>query len=560
MGNDRPPVSVTFLWHMHQPLYKNPEDGHYLLPWVRLHATKDYFDMAALIETVPQMRAVINFVPSLFVQLEDYAQGTAKDPFLEYSSKPASKLSDKEKLFLLNNFFTVNKKRKIDPSARYSELWKKKAQAGSEPERLLKSLSLREYLDLQVLFNLAWCGPTLRKDPQVASLIVKDRNFTQEEKELLLAKQQELISRIIPAYRRLQEQGRIEVSVSPFYHPLLPLLCDSDSAEEAQPGITLPHSRFTHPEDAEEQIRLALQYYRQLFGTEARGMWPPEGGVSNKALELAIRQGLKWIATDESILKKSASFGEKNIKEIEGCFPSEKICSPYLYKTRQGELSIFFRSQALSNLISFVYSSWDEEKAADDFFRQLLALNSCLKEGPGPYIISIIMDGENAWEYFPQGGEVFLLSLYQKIAACPQFKPVTFSEFLSMIGRGHQNSIAKISPGSWINGNFSTWIGEPVKNKAWDYLDQARKALEEFIARLSLKEKKQKRKAIEKALKTIYVVEGSDWFWWLQSGEQAENERKFSIIMKLYLKEVYKTLELEIPAYLRDIRSIKQEL
>jgi len=557
MSNNSSPVSVTFLWHMHQPLYKNPEDGSYLLPWVRLHATKDYFDMAALIEAVPQMRAVINFVPSLFVQLEDYAKGIAKDPFLEYSSKPVSKLTDKEKLFLLNNFFTVNKKRKIDPSARYSELWKKKAQAGSEPKKLLNNFSLKEYLDLQVLFNLAWCGPILRKDAQVAALVAKDRSFTQKEKELLLAKQQELISRIIPTYRRLQEKGRIEVSVSPFYHPLLPLLCDSYSAEEAQPGITLPRSRFTHPEDAAEQIHLALQYYRQLFGTEARGMWPPEGGVSNKALELAIRQGLKWIATDESTLTKSASFGEKTIKEIESCFPSEKMCSPYIYKSQQGEISIFFRNQALSNLISFVYSSWDEEKAADDFFRQLLALNSCLKEGPGPYIISIIMDGENAWEYFPKGGEVFLLSLYQKIAACPQFKPVTFSEFLSTIGKGHQSSIAKILPGSWINGNFSTWIGEPVKNKAWDYLYQARKTLEEFVARLSPEEKKQKRKAIEKALKTIYVAEGSDWFWWLQSGEQAENERKFSLIMKLHLKEVYKALDLEIPAYLTDIHSIK---
>lgn len=554
------PVSVTFLWHMHQPLYKNPEDESYLLPWVRLHATKDYFDMAAHIEAVPQMRAVINFVPSLFVQLEDYAKGIAKDPFLEYSSKPVSKLADKEKLFLLNNFFTVNKKRRIDPSARYSELWKKKAQAGSKPEKLLNNFSLKEYLDLQVLFNLAWCGPTLRKEPRVASLIAKDRNFTQEEKELLLAKQQELISRIIPAYRRLQEQGRIEVSVSPFYHPLLPLICDSDSAQEAQPEISLPRSRFTFPEDAEEQIHLALQYYRQLFGTEARGMWPPEGGVSNKALELAIKQGLKWIATDESILKKSVSFGGKTIKEIESFFPLEKICSPYLYKIEQGEISIFFRSQALSNLISFVYSSWDEEKAADDFFRQLLALNSCLKEGPGPFIISIIMDGENAWEYFPKGGEVFLLSLYQKIAACPQFKPVTFSEFLSTIGKGHQNSIAKILPGSWINGNFSTWIGETLKNKAWDYLYQARKALEEFMARLSPKEKKQKRKAIERALKTIYVAEGSDWFWWLQSGDQPESERKFSLIMKLYLAEVYKSLGLDIPAYLQDIQSIKQEL
>ena len=560
MGNNNSLTSIAFLWHMHQPLYKNPQDGSYLLPWVRLHAIKDYYDMAALIEAVPQMRAVINFVPSLFIQLEDYAHGSAKDPFLAFSSKPVTELADKEKLFLLKNFFTVNKKRAIDPSARYSELWKKKTEAESDPKKLLSSFTREDYLDLQVLFNLAWCGPTLRKYAQIASLITKDRGFSQKEKELLLAKQQELILRIIPTYRRLQEQGRIEVSVSPFYHPLLPLLCDNYSAEEAQPGTNLPGNRFTFPEDAEEQIHLALQYYRQLFGREARGMWPPEGSVSNKALELAIRQGLKWIATDELILAKSVSSGEDIIKEFERCLPPEKTCSPYEYKTQQGEISIFFRSQALSNLISFVYSSWDEEKAADDFYRRLIVLDSCLRKSPGPHIISIIMDGENAWEYFPKGGEVFLLSLYKKIAASPQFKPTTFSEFLSTSGMKSQNSIANIIPGSWINGNFSTWIGEPMKNKAWDYLFQARKALKEFVASLSLQEKKQKGKAIEKALKTIYVAEGSDWFWWLQSGDQPENERKFSLIMKLYLIEVYQALGLEIPAYLRDIDSIKQEL
>jgi len=559
MGNNGSTVFITFLWHMHQPLYKSPEGGSYLLPWVRLHAIKDYFDMAALIEAVPQMRAVINFVPSLFVQLEDYAQGSARDPFYTCSSKPVSKLTDKEKLFLLKNFFTVNKKRRIDPSPRYGELWEKKAQAGSEPEMQLKSFALSDYLDLQVLFNLAWSGPTLRKDAQVASLLAKDRNFSQKEKELLLAKQQQLISRIIPTYKRLQEEGRIEVSVSPFYHPLLPLLCDNYSAEEAQPGTTLPRSRFTFPEDAETQIHLALQYYRQLFKREARGMWPPEGGVSNKALELAIRQGLKWVATDESILAKSTSAGRDIAKETKSFFSAEKMCSPYKYKTQQGEIAIFFRNQALSNLISFVYSSWEEEKAADDFYRRIIALKSSLIEGPGPYLISIIMDGENAWEYFPKGGEVFLLSLYKKIATSPQFKPVTFSEFLATRSKGSQNLINSIKPGSWINANFSTWIGEPMKNQAWEYLYQARKAFEEFVSRLSPEEKKQKAKVIQKALKTIYVAEGSDWFWWLQSGEQVENERKFSVIMKLYLAEIYKLLGLEIPGYLRDVDSIKEE-
>jgi len=545
-------VFITFLWHMHQPLYKNPIDGTYLLPWVRLHAIKDYLDMALLIESVPQMNAVINVVPSLLVQLEDYIDDAAQDPFLSCSLKPVSELNEEEKLFLLKNFFMVNKRRKIDLSARYSELWKKQDQAGGELERVLNSFTLQDYLDLQVHFNLAWCGPFLKKDSLVASLITKDRNFSQKEKELLLAKQQQRIAQIIPTYKKLQDKGQIEISVSPFYHPLLPLICDNYSAQEAQPGLKLPENRFRFPEDAEEQIRLALDYYRRLFGKNPRGMWPPEGGVSKKVLELAIRQGLKWLVTDELILAKSMIFDEDFIKELARGLPAEKLCSLYKYRIQQGEISIFFRSQALSNLISFVYSSWDEEKAADDFYRRLVALNNSLAEGRGPYLISIVMDGENAWEYYPKGGEVFLLSLYQKIASSPQFKAVTFSEFLSTGGERSQNSITNIIPGSWIEGNFSTWIGEPMKNRAWDYLFQARKTLQDFIAGLDPEEKQRKKEAIEKALRTIYVAEGSDWFWWLKSGEQAESEKKFSVIFKMHLGEVYRILGLEVPAYLKE--------
>jgi len=536
---------------MHQPMYKDLRSEEYILPWVRLHAIKDYFNMAALIESIPRMRAVINIVPSLFVQLEDYSRGSAKDPYLICSSKPVSELSVKEKLFLLRFFFTINKKRKIDPSPRFSELWQKQSQAEGQLEKALSSFTLQDYLDLQVLFNLAWCGSTLKKDAEVAAWIGKDRNFTQEEKSLLLAKQQELIGKIIPLYRRLQDQGQIEISVSPFYHPLLPLICDNYLAQKAQRGLKLPEHRFSYPHDAEEQIRLAVEYYSKLFGTEPRGMWPPEGGVSNKVLELAINHGIKWLATDEKILQKSLASGAGVGGEKMSLLTEEKLYAPYKFKNQMGETSIFFRNQALSYLISFVYSSWDEEEAADDFYHRLVAVRNSLKKKEGRYIISIIMDGENAWEYFPQGGERFLLSLYQKIVDHHQFVPITFSEFLKLKDKESQFYLTHIAPGSWIDGGFSTWIGEPAKNEAWDHLFEARKTLEDWIANLTPEEKQQKSQSIEKALNAIYIAEGSDWFWWLKRGEQPESEKLFSILFKLQLSDMYRALGLEIPFYLR---------
>ena len=514
--------------------------------------------MAALIESIPQMRAVINIVPSLFVQLEDYSKGSARDPYLICSSKPVSELTVDEKLFLLKNFFTINKKRKIDPSTRFSELWQKQSQAEGQPEKALSSFTFQDYLDLQVLFNLAWYGPTLKKDAEVAVLIDKDRNFSQEEKRLLLAKQQELIGKIIPLYRHLQEQGQIEISVSPFYHPLLPLICDNYLAKKAQQGLKLPEHRFSYPHDAEEQIRLAVEYYSKLFSTEPRGMWPPEGAVSNKVLELAINNGIRWVATDETILRKSLASGAGVGGEKMSLLTEEKLYAPYKFKNQVGEVSIFFRNQALSNRISFVYSSWDEEEAASDFYHRLVAVRNSLKKKEGRYIISIIMDGENAWEYFPQGGERFLLSLYQKIVNRREFIPITFSEFLYLQDRGSLPSLTHIAPGSWIDGNFSTWIGEPAKNEAWNHLFKARKTLENWLANFTPEEKQQKSKSIEKALNAIYIAEGSDWFWWLKRGEQPESEKHFSTLFKLQLSEMYRALGLEIPFYLRVTNQIIQ--
>lgn len=529
---------------MHQPIYKDPEDGRFLLPWVRLHAVKDYLDMALLIESVPGMRAVINIVPSLFVQLEDYAKGTARDPFLDLSRKPAEKLTENEKLFLLKNFFTVNKPRKIDPSSRYSELWEKRSSAGIRLNEAVGVFTVQDYLDLQVLFNLAWCGPTLRKDAELSQLFQKERNFTQEEKELLLNKQQAVISQILPTYKRLQETGQVEISLSPFYHPILPLLCDSSAAKEPQPGITLPAHNFCYPNDAEEQVRMSLEYYRSLFGRDAKGMWPSEGAVSEEVLEIASRQGLAWLATDEAILKQFLSANSQLSPASPNSIPPEIRCSAWNYQAKHGESTLFFRSVELSNLISFVYSSWNEEDAAADLFHRLVDEKSRLPKDGKRYLCAIIMDGENAWEYFPEGGEIFLRSLYQKIVKSQDMTPMTFEGFFALGEKINRRPLHCVSPGTWIHGNFSTWIGEPAKNAAWEDLYRTRKSYEEWTAGLSPEEKISKNSMIKEALHAIHTAEGSDWFWWLKKGEQLESEKAFKDIFEKYTTHAKKTIGL----------------
>jgi len=554
MNNPQPALSVCFLWHMHQPVYKNPQDGTYLLPWTRLHAVKDYLDMALLIEAVPGMKAVFNMVPSLLVQLQEYAEGAAEDRFLRCSRMQADKLSDKDRSFLLHHFFMANRQRKIGPSPRYTELLRKRGEDSSQFSGTAGQFTIQDYLDLQVHFNLAWCGPSLRKDGEIIQLIKKDSGYTEEEKEVLLSKQDHVLRQILPVMRRLLQNGQIEVSFSPFYHPILPLLCDTEEARRARPETHLPENRFQFPEDAEEQIRLARKFHENVWGRPAEGMWPSEGAVSDRSLDLAIRQGVKWVATDQAILQKSLA--------LQGTAPpflsAEDLYSAYEYENPEGRLFLFFRNQILSDLIGFTYSSWDERQAAEDFFSRLLEEKSRLADKNNQYLLSIIMDGENAWEYFPEGGQVFLKTLYQMIVESDQIRPLRFCDYLGGQEKISRRALPSLAPGTWIHADFSTWIGERIKNKAWDHLFQARQTLQKWMEGLGSEEKRSKREIIEEALQAIYTAEGSDWFWWMHAGgERPSQERIFDDLMNLHLIRMYKTIGIPPPSQLKTSQGVR---
>jgi alpha-amylase/alpha-mannosidase (GH57 family) len=533
---------------MHQPFYKDPVNGIYKLPWVRLHGTKDYLDMLEILLDFPAIKQAFNFTPSLLDQIMDYTESGAQDRYLELTLKEASGLNADERMFILENFFLANWDNMIRPFPRYYELLKKRGLhlIKSDLKRLIRYFSNADFLDLQVLFNLCWIDPMFRKkDPFLAGLVQKGLGYTEEEKQTLIAKQRSLLQEIIPRYRDMVKGGQIELSVSPFYHPILPLLCDTNSARVAMPDVRLPQKRFSHPEDAEKQIRMGIDYFEKIFGYRPVGMWPSEGSVSEEALRLIAKEGIQWIGTDEDIL--SISTGKRLRDSARNIIGSDILYTPYEFEN----VSIIFRDHSLSDLIGFVYSEWDPKKAAEDLINRLIQAWSSVPKNK-PHLLSIILDGENAWEYYKNDGQEFLSYLYEGLSREDRLKTVTPSEYLKIYGKGEP--LKKLHAGSWIYANFGVWIGHEEDNRAWDYLTAAREDLDLFQAMNPEKD-------LQEAWKAVYIAEGSDWNWWYGDDHSTENQKDFDELFRTNLMKVYKEIGKDIPDHLfipvtRENRSI----
>jgi alpha-amylase/alpha-mannosidase (GH57 family) len=411
---------VALLWHQHQPFYQDLATGEHILPWVRLHALKDYFGMVALLREFPGVRLTINLVPSLLVQLEAFADNRARDRHLEVGLKPAALLTDDERVFLVANGFHAQRARMIEPYPRYAELLRKKETAGHNGSAA-RQFSEAELRDLQVWHKLAWVDPSyFDTDPRVRALVEKDRGFDETDKAVLRDVELELLRAVIPEHRAAVERGQIELSTSPFYHPILPLLCDTDIYLRTHPHSRMPRQRFRHPEDAAEQLRRAADYHRQLFGEAPVGLWPSEGSVSDAMVPLAAGAGFRWMATDELILARS--LGVALTRDAHGHLQQpELLYRPYRVRAGDASIACMFRDHVLSDLIGFTYSGWGAEAAAADFVGRLVegGRRYAGRTGGGEATIPIILDGENAWEHFEGGGRPFLRALYGRWSHTP---------------------------------------------------------------------------------------------------------------------------------------------
>ena len=515
-------LSVAFLWHMHQPLYKDPVTGKYHLPWVRLHSTYSYLDMASILEEFPRAKATFNFTPSLIRQLLDISgDKPVDDVYLRLSEKDAAHLTDRDRCFLLKNFFSCDPERAIAPFRKYKDLFSGRGNDLREEALIKKAgdFSVSNFRDLQVFFNLAWCGFTLKgKDPLVRALVRKGANYTEDDKLSLLKRQKEVCASIIPAYKRLRDEGRIEITTSPYYHPILPLLCRGRSKEG-----------FDFSEDAKEQVRKAIDLYGEVFGARPAGMWPPEGGVSREVISLLADEGIKWIATDESILLRSFKGKGGRRKEL--------VYKAFTAEEEGRKIDMVFRDAGISNAISFMYAHMPPKKAVLEFLKSIKDIKKAVPPREEGRIVTIILDGENPWPYYPDGGRKFLSGVYSKLSSSREVELVTVGGYLD--SHRERRAIGELSGGSWIDRDFNRWTGSPQKNKAWKYLNRARREL--FGSG----------KPSAEALEELYAAEGSDWFWWYDDFG-SELNFIFDKLFRRHLSNIYTIMAREAPHYLSE--------
>src|SRR5579862_7310853 len=526
-----PALRVIILWHQHQPFYKDLVTGEYRLPWVRLHALKDYYGMVKLLDEFPNVHQTFNLVPSLITQIQDYANGTAHDPFLRVAAVPARDLTSTERLFALQYLFQANPVHMIGRYPRYQELWERFRAAGDSPERGEKYFQPQEFTDLQVLSQIAWFDEFFLDDPDVASLIKKERGYSLDDQRLVMARERELVARVLPAHAAAAQQGRIELSTSPFYHPILPLVCDTNMGAVSTPGLPLPQNRFRHPEDAREQLRRGLDLHQEVFGVRPVGVWPSEGSVSEEVLGIAQSLGVKWMATDEGVLGRSLgiNFGRDGEGRL-SAENAEKLYTVHRFENGSTEMHLVFRDHTISDLIGFVYSGMAPQDAANHLLHNIKrAAQPVLDQGKDA-VVSVILDGENAWEYYSKSGREFLRRFYDALQHESGLEAVTVSEAITR--QQNFNTLKTLVPGSWINANFNVWIGAPEDNLAWDYLYRSREFYSENAPHAT---EAQRQLAYEELL----IAEGSDWNWWYGPEHHSANDRDFDELYRKHLSNIY---------------------
>jgi len=528
-------LDVAIIWHQHQPDYKM--NGMYQAPWVRLHATKDYLDMAQVVEDYDNVRLNINLVPALLQQIKDYTDNHAKDRFLLLLEKDPLKLTYEDKKYILERGFDISWDNVIKKNPEYYALLKKRGEKnGVVDQSITEIFTAQQYRDILGHFTLSWIDPSYRI--LLKDIYEKNRNFTKDDIERILYISKTIMDDIIPLHRRLQMQGKIEVMTTPFYHPILPLIYDSDVAKESFNGLETGN-RYRYPGDAELHVSKAVGYYKDLFGKKPSGMWPGEGSVSEKVLPIFVRNKVEWIATDQGIIEKTLS---KTLKRDEYGIPlnPELICKPYRYNTLYGSLYIIFRDRLLSDRLGFEYAKMSAKEAVGDIKRYVYKVKERLPD-EGRYVLPIILDGENAWENYENDGKEFFRRLYDFFEDDENINTVRVSDYLE--GEFETENIDSLWPGSWINADFTTWIGEEEENLAWTYLEKCRRHFEENSKHLTPKERIKGRELIMKA-------EGSDWFWWYGKDQESANDIFFDKMFRNTLKEIYQLADKEYPDYL----------
>ncbi len=538
-------IAVAFVWHQHQPYYPDDVSGQNLMPWVRLHGTKDYWGMAMHLAEVPEVRATINFVPSLLTQILAYTDEKRDDEHLRVSRLPADGLIESDRLYLLDNFFMAHPDQMIRPYPRYWELYQQRAAHTDSAARAARRFSTRDLLDLQCWSNLIWFHPiAFERDTDLAEFRRKGKHWSEDEKQWLLDRQLEILAEVIPLHRKLAASGQIELTTTPFYHPILPLLVDKRLARQAMPHVELPRRLEGYAEDAAEQVRRAVAFHTKLFGEPPRGMWPSEGSVAQAIVPLVAEAGVQWIASDEEIL--TASTDGWVSRDAQGLVQHpELLYRPWRIEEGGRGLQMIFRDHALSDQIGFHYQRYHADQAAEDLLGKLEAIGRAVdaRGAKAPALVSLILDGENCREYYPDNGLHFFRAIYRQIARHPQVSAVRVRDYLQRYPA--QDKLGQLFAGSWISHDFAIWIGQPAGNQAWDLVSEARAMLTTKKAGPTLPATE-----LDRAWQELYIAEGSDWFWWFDEHHSSSQDWLFDQLFRKHLQNIYTLVGEEPPAAL----------
>lgn len=532
-------LSIAFYWHMHQPVYQLTTNGDYLMPWVRLHAVKDYLDMALWAKKFDRLKLNFNFVPALLDAIIDYAEKNAHDIHSRLTITPEEQLNHEDKIFILNNFFDSNYQTMILTNEEYHRLYQIVQAHGTVNTEIFTN---QEYADIMALFNLAWIDPSFKtSNKELKRLVKKGKNYTLEDRIEIIELQREIIRKIIPTLKKLSDKNKIEITTSPYYHPILPILLDYKNIRKN--AATDDELLYLKTElDAKVQTQMALDRVEEIFGKRPKGIWPSEQCVSGKTLEMLSNLGVEWTISDEGILASSINFEFEH--DFKGYLKEPyHLLKSYQYKTKNSDIKMIFRDSTIHNLISFEYPHHNPIATANDLYDRIKVMQSKILSSPDKdHLLTIALDGENCWENYFEDGASFLKTLYTLITEDETLETVLISDYLEH-SKEHK-LLNKITSGSWSNKSFKLWIDEPVKDLAWTYLKRVRQDFSEFVKREPLNPN------IELARRELFICEGSDWFWWYGEPNDSGRDNIFDFIYRTRLKNIYRYLDLDTPKYL----------
>jgi alpha-amylase/alpha-mannosidase (GH57 family) len=595
-------VFLNLVWHQHQPSYLDPVEDQLQGPWVRKHATKDYFDMTAELLNHANVHFNVNLTSSLLSQLHMYvdrlgpyvnttantvdesgflaAWADKTDPWvdllLEDTPEPGSATAEQ-----LGRF--------------YADVWSCRSIA--EPllaffpdyEALVESLSATpaptqlDLMYLKIYFEIGWMDPDFLNgsvtlydnvvidlsdvmnkdgdgfytlDAYYTSGAANDAERLSRGEELanrLVAENYKIAKGVVELHKQLIAAGSLDVLTTPFFHPILPLLHDTDLAAEGQPSDPLPSPAFSWPNDAHRQVAMAVDFYARTFGAAPRGMWPSEGAVAEEIIDTFESNGIEWIATDVGVLEKGLGDGTDHLKPYK--IDVDTVAGDG--GDTDDELMIVFRDTELSDKVGFHYQGGTGEENAEDFIQEIL--DKAPRYGEAARLLTVILDGENAWEWYAldHDAKEFLDLAYQGLTAAyatGEIITVTGSEYIDgNAARGvpahpvsSMTEYEDLFPASWIFGSLNTWIGEAEENLAWTYLSRARNDFESAgaptLANLLDAPSDATELAWWNATRSLFAAEGSDWFWWYGTDQTAAggDDTPFDNIFRAQLTAMYR--------------------